>query len=74
MSPSACSAACIASQTLKTWTADQAIPTVSVIAPAPDGGGQTLALPGNVQAFNNAPIHARVSGYLKRWYATSAPR
>ena len=26
-------------------------------------------LPGDVQAFYNAPIHARVSGYLKRWYA-----
>ena len=26
-------------------------------------------LPGDVQAFNDAPIHARVSGYLKRWYA-----
>src|SRR6202040_2603495 len=27
-----------------------------------------LALPGDVQAFYTAPIHARVSGYLKRWY------
>ena len=34
--------------------------------PAP--AAQTLVLPGDVQAFYNAPIHARVSGYLKRWY------
>ena len=25
-------------------------------------------LPGTVQAFNAAPIYARVSGYLKKWY------
>jgi len=57
-----------ASQGLKTWTAAQAVPTVQVIAPMADGAGQTLTLPGNVQAFINASIHARVSGYLKRWY------
>jgi RND family efflux transporter MFP subunit len=57
-----------ASQTLKTWTVAQAVPTVQVVAPTEDGAGQTLTLPGNVQAFTNASIHARVSGYLKRWY------
>ncbi len=31
-------------------------------------GDQTLVLPGQVQAFNDAPIHARVPGYLKAWY------
>jgi RND family efflux transporter MFP subunit len=25
-------------------------------------------LPGNTQAFNDTPIYARTSGYLKRWY------
>jgi multidrug efflux pump subunit AcrA (membrane-fusion protein) len=25
-------------------------------------------LPGNTQAFTSAPIYARTSGYLKRWY------
>jgi RND family efflux transporter MFP subunit len=57
-----------ASQTLKTWTAAQAVPVVQVIAPTEDVGGQTLVLPGDVQAFYNASIHARVSGYLKHWY------
>src|SRR5579863_1039495 len=28
-----------------------------------------LVLPGDVQAFTDAPIYARTSGYLKRWYA-----
>jgi RND family efflux transporter MFP subunit len=57
-----------ADQSLKTWTHDQAIPTVSLASV--DGGGHAdLVLPGDVQAFYNAPIHARTSGYLKRWYA-----
>ncbi len=29
--------------------------------------GQTLVLPGNVQAYFNAAIYARVTGYLKSW-------
>jgi RND family efflux transporter MFP subunit len=56
-----------ANQTLKTWTDVQAVPTVTVILPETSGGQQTLVLPGDVQAFNSAAIHARVSGYLKRW-------
>jgi RND family efflux transporter MFP subunit len=52
---------------LKTWTHDQSIPTVS-LAKVEGGGVRDLALPGDVQAFYNAPIHARVSGYLKKWY------
>ena len=27
-----------------------------------------IALPGNIQAFVDAPIYARTSGYLKKWY------
>jgi RND family efflux transporter MFP subunit len=56
-----------ADQSMKTWTSQQAIPTIGLAKI--DGGGQRdLALPGDIQAFNTAPIHARVSGYLKRWY------
>jgi multidrug efflux system membrane fusion protein len=58
----------VASQTLKTWTSAQAVPSVQLVSPATDTGGQSLVLPGDVQAFFNASIHARVSGYLKRWY------
>ena len=31
------------------------------------GDGQTLALPGTLQGFVQAPIAARASGYVKRW-------
>jgi RND family efflux transporter MFP subunit len=49
------------------WTDAEAIPTVKVINLAASDG-QALVLPGDVQAFNSAPIYARVSGYLKAWY------
>jgi RND family efflux transporter MFP subunit len=58
----------MASQRLKSWTDAQAIPTVSVVRPGAASGDQALVLPGQVQAFNDAPIHARVPGYLKAWY------
>ena len=58
----------LASQKLARWTAETAVPTVSLIAPAVAAGDQALTLPGDVQANYNAVIHARVNGYLKRWY------
>ncbi len=57
----------MASQSLKSWTDAEAIPTVSVIRPDAAAVGQTLVLPGQVQAFQTAIIRARVDGYLKRW-------
>jgi len=62
-----------ADQSLKTWTHEQAIPTVS-LAQVKGGGHADLVLPGDVQAFYTAPIHARTSGYLKRWYADIGQR
>jgi len=56
-----------ADQSQKTWAHDQAIPTIN-LAKIQGGGERQLVLPGDVQAFNTAPIHARVPGYLKRWY------
>ncbi len=50
------------------WTSEQAIPTVAVIAPRPGGTRQPLVLPGTVRAWYEAPIYARVNGYLKNWY------
>jgi RND family efflux transporter MFP subunit len=58
-----------ADQNVKSWTDAAAIPTVRVIALNGGTAPQTLVLPGDVQAFNSAPIYARVPGYLKRWYA-----
>ncbi|WP_321947483.1 efflux RND transporter periplasmic adaptor subunit [Paraburkholderia sp. J10-1] len=52
---------------LRTWTDAQAVPTVSVIAPAREGSGPVLTLPSELQAYSRAPIFARVSGYLKAW-------
>jgi RND family efflux transporter MFP subunit len=48
-------------------TEQRAVPVVLVIDPTQAGGGSSLELPGRLQAFINAPIYARVSGYLKEW-------
>ena len=53
---------------LTQWTREQAIPEVAVVTPQRGVGGQELVLPGQVEANYEAPIHARVSGYLKMWY------
>jgi RND family efflux transporter MFP subunit len=53
---------------LKTETRDLATPTVSVIHPKQGAPHQELVLPGNIQAFTDAPIYARTNGYLKKWY------
>jgi RND family efflux transporter MFP subunit len=50
------------------WTQTQAIPTVAVITPRAGAATQHLTLPGTVQAWYEAPLYARVPGYLKNWY------
>ncbi|HZL27844.1 MAG TPA: efflux RND transporter periplasmic adaptor subunit [Acidobacteriaceae bacterium] len=45
-----------------------AIPTVNVIHPTVRGTTSEIALPGNTQAYNDTPIYARTSGYLKQWF------
>jgi hypothetical protein len=50
---------------LKDWTETQAIPSVNVVVPAKEAPGGLLALPGRLEAFESAPIYARVNGYLK---------
>jgi len=52
---------------LSEWTGRQAIPTVAVAQPSHSTLAQKLVLPGDVQAFYEAPIYARVSGYLASW-------
>ena len=52
---------------LKTWTDAQAVPTVSLIEPMRDPKGPSLQLPGRLEAYSQAPIFARVNGYLKSW-------
>lgn len=48
--------------------AESSIPSVRVTYPQPGDQVQKVDFPGNVQAFNDTPIYARTSGYLKRWY------
>jgi len=50
------------------WTQKRAIPTVALITPKEGMAAQRLTLPGTVQAWYEAPIYARVNGYLKDWY------
>jgi multidrug efflux system membrane fusion protein len=57
-----------ANQSTASWTDARAVPIVRVLSLKGVGAG-TLVLPGDVQAYHSAPIHARVSGYLKSWNA-----
>ena len=41
---------------------------VNVVHPIRGSDDQAIELPGNTQAFTEAPIYARTSGYLKQWY------
>jgi multidrug efflux system membrane fusion protein len=63
-----------ASHQLAGNTQNAAIPVVGLINPQSNGGPRSLVLPGNVNAFFQAPIYAQVSGYLKQWnYDIGAP-
>lgn len=52
---------------LRASTAENAIPTVAVVQPQPLGAAAALQLPGRLEAYAQAPLYARASGYLKRW-------
>jgi membrane fusion protein, multidrug efflux system len=47
---------------------DFAVPRVQVAMPKPGPAERSLVLPGNVAAWNEAPIYAQVSGYVTHWY------
>jgi RND family efflux transporter MFP subunit len=49
-------------------TSADAAPTVVTTKPSRSDKGEDLVLPGSVQAYFEAPIYARTSGYLKQWY------
>jgi RND family efflux transporter MFP subunit len=53
---------------VKSWTTSVAVPIVSVFTPKQGVSGQQTVLPGDIQAWYEAPIYARVSGYVKKWY------
>jgi RND family efflux transporter MFP subunit len=56
-----------ASKVLESDTLEDLVPTVTVIHPKKSSAQIQLDLPGNITAFEEAPLYARVSGYLKRW-------
>src|SRR5665213_2305875 len=45
-----------------------ALLSVNVTHPTVRGATSEIALPGNTQAYNDTPIYARTSGYLKQWF------
>jgi RND family efflux transporter MFP subunit len=53
---------------VRQWTVRRATPIVSVMTPKQGVSGLRTTLPGNIQAWYEAPLYARVSGYLKNWY------
>ena len=45
-----------------------AVPVVAAIHPQAGTAAQEIELPGTTQAYTEAPIYARTTGYLKQWY------
>lgn len=54
---------------LVTLAQQAAVPVVDVVSPVRSQLSSELTLPGTVQAYTDAPIYARTSGYLSHWYA-----
>ena len=56
-----------ARRALAEQTAAMAEPTVAVMRPQAAPEMQEILLPGDIEAFQQTPIYARASGYLKQW-------
>ncbi len=41
---------------------------MNVVYPTPSTLSSEISLPGNTQAYTDAPIYSRTNGYLKNWY------
>ncbi|HVY59330.1 MAG TPA: efflux RND transporter periplasmic adaptor subunit [Xanthobacteraceae bacterium] len=54
---------------LSEWTENQAIPVVAVATPDTKAKQTSIDLPGRLEAYSQAQIFARVSGYVKEWKA-----
>lgn len=57
-----------ARQVLRAQTIERSEPAVAVVHPKREKPAEEIILPGNIQAFIDAPIYARTNGYLKHWY------
>jgi RND family efflux transporter MFP subunit len=53
---------------LQAETRENAVPTVAVVWPKPVPPTETITLPGNIVGWYEAPMYARVTGYVKMWY------
>ncbi len=53
---------------LRQATEEQAVRTVATVQAASGPAEEELVLPGTVQAYIEAPIYARINGYIKTWY------
>jgi membrane fusion protein, multidrug efflux system len=56
------------SRALAKETEEIAVPTVDVVHPSTEPAQSELQLPSTLQAYIEAPIYARTTGYLRRWY------
>ncbi|MGA2118867.1 MAG: efflux RND transporter periplasmic adaptor subunit [Bryobacteraceae bacterium] len=63
-----------AESTLARRTEQRAVPSVQTIQPKRGARAADLVLPGNMQAFTDAPVYARTNGYLRRWYVDIGAR
>jgi RND family efflux transporter MFP subunit len=59
----------IADAKLQVWTENQAVPVVAVAPPDTRGKTTTFSLPGRLEAYIQAQMYARVTGYVKDWKA-----
>jgi membrane fusion protein, multidrug efflux system len=53
---------------LKVTAEDASLPRVQVVSPKSGPSQRRLTLPGNIEAWYQAPIYAQVSGYVSHWY------
>jgi len=56
-----------AASALRHETQEDAVPTVAVMKASHGAATEGIVLPGTVQAWHEAPIYARTSGYIKSW-------
>jgi RND family efflux transporter MFP subunit len=59
---------------LRDWTEQRAVPVVSVAPPDTKTARTTLDLPGRLEAYAQAQLYARVSGYIREWKADIGAR
>ena len=59
----------VADAKLQEWTEKQAVPVVAIAPPDTRGKKTTFSLPGRLEAYIQAQMYARVTGYVKKWDA-----